>query len=317
MALRLVRQTSDTPNITNKDDVIMTRYAYGGYNGVVNGFGNECGYTAENGIFKILDGRIVVDGWEIDVDGAGWSFDFSNITGTQYHSVYAEINVATETVKIDSTYLTGSYPEITKGDDLTTVPNGTARLLLYKVKVENGRITEVVKKFHIIPYLADEISSIKTGLKDGTIIVNNASKVNNLEIKRDENSVLKIGDTIIPQKRLIWSGSVSGGNTVASTGTLGLKENHRYVFVVDGTPYTAVYGKDTSYYFKFERFVYISQGYNNPAISISFMSPHVKVESGNVVYVYMSYMIMNVDNNTNVHNSNANKNLTAIYEIIE
>lgn len=165
MALRLVRQTSDTPNITNKDDVIMTRYAYGGYNGVVNGFGNECGYTAENGIFKILDGRIVVDGWEIDVDGAGWSFDFSNITGTQYHSVYAEINVATETVKIDSTYLTGSYPEITKGDDLTTVPNGTARLLLYEVVVENGTITKVSKKVEVIRHLKDRLEEL--GFKEG------------------------------------------------------------------------------------------------------------------------------------------------------
>lgn len=165
MALRLVRQTSDTPNITNKDDTIMTRYAYGGYNGVVKAFGSECGYTAENGIFKILSGRILVDGWEIDVDGAGWSFDFSNITGTQYHSVYAEINVATETVKIESTYLTGSYPEITKGDDLTTVPNGTARILLYEVVVENGTITGVSKKVEVIRHLKDRLEEL--GFKMG------------------------------------------------------------------------------------------------------------------------------------------------------
>lgn len=34
----------------------------------------------------------------------------------------------------------------------------------------------------------------------------NATKVNGLEITRDENGVLKIGDTIIPQKKLLWSG---------------------------------------------------------------------------------------------------------------
>lgn len=35
----------------------------------------------------------------------------------------------------------------------------------------------------------------------------NAENVNDLEIKRDSNGVLKIGDTIIPQKVLLWSGS--------------------------------------------------------------------------------------------------------------
>lgn len=164
MALRLVRQTSDTPNITNKDDTIMTRYAYGGYSGIVKGFGSECEYTAENGIFKILDGEIIIDGWEIQIDGAGWSLNLSSLTGTQYHSVYAEINVLTETVILNSTYLTGSYPEVNKGDDLTETPNGTARLLLYNVKVESGVIVEVNKKFNIIPYLSD----IEKGLRDGT-----------------------------------------------------------------------------------------------------------------------------------------------------
>lgn len=164
MALRLVRQTSDTPNITNKDDTIMTRYAYGGYSGIVKGFGSECEYTAENGIFKILDGEIIIDGWEIQIDGVGWTLDLHNVIGIQYHSVYAEINVLTETVILSSTYLTASYPEIEKGDDLTETPNGTARLLLYNVKVESGAITEVVKRFEIIPYLSD----IEKGLRDGT-----------------------------------------------------------------------------------------------------------------------------------------------------
>lgn len=40
-------------------------------------------------------------------------------------------------------------------------------------------------------------------------------KVNGLEIKRDDDGVLKIGDTIIPQKKVLWEGSfhpVSGWN---------------------------------------------------------------------------------------------------------
>lgn len=195
MALRLVRQTSETPNITNKDDTIMTRYAYGGYNGVVKALGSECGYTSESGIFKILDGRICVDGWEIDIDGAGYSLDLSNVVGIQYYSVYIELNVALETASIKPTFLQGVYPEITKGDDLTQTPNGTARLLLYNVKVENGRIIEVVKKFEIIPYLTAKVLDIEKrltemGFKQGAFSLADESTV-------DENSIKKQGKYVI------------------------------------------------------------------------------------------------------------------------
>lgn len=166
MALRLVRQSSGKPNITNKDDVVSTRYSYGGYNGIVKSFGNECEYLAENGIFKVLDGRIVVDGWEIDIDGAGQSIDLSIYSGTNYFSVFAEINVANESVKIDSLYASGNYPEVEKGEDLTDALSGTARILLYNVKTENGSITEVVKKFNIIPYLAQKVLDIEKRLEE-------------------------------------------------------------------------------------------------------------------------------------------------------
>ena len=221
MALRLVRQTSDTSNITNKDDVIMTRYAYGGYNGVVNGFGNECGYTAENGIFKILDGRIVVDGWEIDVDGAGWSFDFSNITGTQYHSVYAEINVSVETVDIKSSYYTGNYPTIEKGDDLTQIPNGTARLLLYNVQVENGAITEVIKKVEVVPYLPDvelkidnKFTSLSTSLVTGAMVVKKAEIAQYATSDTSKGTIEGRFNAL--DRRLTSLGFKSGSATIAS-----------------------------------------------------------------------------------------------------
>ena len=169
MALRLVRQTSETPNITNKDDTIMTRYAYGGYNGFVKDFGNDCNYYSDNGIFRILSGRIVVDGWEVDIDGAGWSLDLSNVTGMQYHSVYLEINVSIESAEIKSSYLTGNYPDISKGDDLTATPNGIARLLLYQVWVQNGRIVSVEKKIESIPYLTQKVLDIENALKSHSV----------------------------------------------------------------------------------------------------------------------------------------------------
>ena len=44
----------------------------------------------------------------------------------------------------------------------------------------------------------------------------NATKVNNLEIVRDTNGVLKIGDTVIPQRKLLWSGNKDIGVYVPS-----------------------------------------------------------------------------------------------------
>jgi hypothetical protein len=252
MALRLVRQTSDTPNITNKDDTIMTRYAYGGYNSVIKSFGNECGYNAESGVFNVLDGRIVIDGWEVDIDGGGWILDLSAVTETQYHSVYVEVNIAAENAKLDSVYATDSYPNVDKGDDLTAIPNGTARLLLYNVKVSNSVITEVIKRFSTIEYLKDIKDRLEGGglvpkytnyLKvydlysssfDGhflkaerngsaltklylagggtdydSVLVNDSQHVNGLAIehKKDERNrnILRIGDIIIPQKRLLFN----------------------------------------------------------------------------------------------------------------
>ena len=146
MALKLVRESSNTPNITNKDDTIAFRYAYGGYNGYIKGFGNECGYTADNGNFKVLDGCLVIDGWEINIDPDGWEIDYSSAVSTQYNSIYVETSILTESVQIKSKYAFDDYPTIEKGDDLTETLNGTARLLLYNVKVENGVITEVIKK---------------------------------------------------------------------------------------------------------------------------------------------------------------------------
>lgn len=207
MALRLVRKSSDTPNITNKDDTIMTRYAYGGYNGVVKAFGGECGYTAENGVFKVLNGRIVVDGWEIDIDGAGYSFNFANVVGVQYCSVYVEINVLTESVDLKSVYATGGFSEIEKGDDLTSIPNGTAKMLLYNVKVENGAITEVVKNFEVIPYLTQKVLDIEKrleelGFKQGNLVDSDGVAY--------ENAVSKVGYYAIIKLEEIYVDSYAG-----------------------------------------------------------------------------------------------------------
>lgn len=165
MGLKLVRKSSSTQFVTNKDDATMIRHAYGGYNGVVKSYRDECSYTAENGVFKILGGRIVLDGWETDIDELGWSLNLSTVSATQYHVVYLELNISVESAEIKSTYATEAYPAVSLGDDLTAIPNGTARILLYTVKVQTGSIVEVTKKFDVINTLLDRIGNNIVPLK--------------------------------------------------------------------------------------------------------------------------------------------------------
>ena len=42
MSIRLIRQESETPNVSNHDDARMVRYAYGGYDGFVRAGDRIC-----------------------------------------------------------------------------------------------------------------------------------------------------------------------------------------------------------------------------------------------------------------------------------
>ena len=140
-------------SITNIDDIIPFRYAYGNQNGYVIGKGNELSYSINGSEFKINSGRIVVQGVESDIDanGVAFSVDGSNST-KQYYVVYYKVNLATNVVSIESTYDVAGYPTIDKGDDLTKTTSGYATLELYHFEVENGVISNVNKLVKAIEY---------------------------------------------------------------------------------------------------------------------------------------------------------------------
>lgn len=162
MSVRLLRKSSDTPNITNRDDANMIRYAYGGSDGVVKNFGSELSYSTLTSRFIINSGKVVVQGWEVNVDS--WELNLSTVTGTQYHLVYLEVNIASEIASIKSTYLTDSVPSIDPGDDLTQYPNGTARIPLYSFKISSKTISSVEKKFSVLEYESTNLSQINTNI---------------------------------------------------------------------------------------------------------------------------------------------------------
>ena len=202
MAIKMVREPSETPNINNIDDIIPMRYAYGNQNGFVIGKGNEISNSVSGLNFTVNSGRLVLQGVECDIDATGVTITIDNIATKRYYTIYLEVNLGLNTATIKSEYDTATYPTIDTGDDLTENTTGIARLPLYQFTATSGIIGEVNKVVESVKYI------------NSSITVNNSKQVNNLEIKQDENGVLKIGDIIIPQKQLLWS--PASGNYAAS-----------------------------------------------------------------------------------------------------
>lgn len=148
MGIRMVRQPSETPNVTNIDDIIPFRYAYGNQDGYVIGKGTEVSYTIDGNTFRVNSGRVVLQGVETDIDANGVSFTIDNSSEKRYFVVYYEVNLATQTTAIKlSTYSTSGYPTIDAGDDLTANSSGIARLPLYRFTVTSGVIDNSSPEF--------------------------------------------------------------------------------------------------------------------------------------------------------------------------
>lgn len=206
MGLRLIRQKSETPNILSTDDARMVRYAYGGYDGVVKNRGTECGYEASGNTFKITSGVIVLQGWEVEIDGNGWQITVDSMT--KYYAVYLEVNLSTDTAEIKSVYDTTGIPAVNVGDDLTRTTNGTARMVLYTFKTMGNTISNVVKKVDSVNY----VSSFIGELLDGSLIPKiseETKKINDIELKLEEGQIRYDESNLIRIKE-IWSGNLSG-----------------------------------------------------------------------------------------------------------
>jgi len=150
---RLIRANSEIANVTNNDDFRILRYATGGYNGVLKNYGNECSYTVTDNNFKINSGEIFYQGVDTEILTAGETITVDNISGTQYYVIYLEIDLSNsenQTATIKSSYGTSTYPIISAGDDLTTVPSGVANFELYRFTASSGVISSVVAQFNII-----------------------------------------------------------------------------------------------------------------------------------------------------------------------
>ncbi len=192
MAVEMVRKPSETPNIENVDDFMPIRYAYANQNGYVIGRGrigtgiDTEAYNINGNTFTINSGRLVLQGVECDID-TEHSVAIDINSTKRYCAIYLEVNLATNTSDIFVAYDMLGTPSVDAGDDLTANKIGTARMVLFTCEATNGLISNVVKVVKACEY--------------------------SIPFRLDENGVLKYGDIIIPQKKLLWSGNSTGSST--------------------------------------------------------------------------------------------------------
>ena len=189
MAIKMVREPSETPNINNIDDIIPMRYAYGGQNGFVIGKGTEISNTVSGLNFTVNSGRLVLQGVECDIDATGVTITIDNIATKRYYIVYLEVNLGLNTATIKSEYDTATYPSIDAGDDLTENTTGIARLPLYQFTATSGIISEVNKVVESIKYTS-------------SMSVANANLIQNVDFSSSNSATF--GNYIVPKIIILY-----------------------------------------------------------------------------------------------------------------
>lgn len=230
MALRFIRQPSETPNVGNADDARMIRYAYGGSDGYVKGKGTELGFSKIGTIFRINSGVVVLQGYEVEIDANGWEMTVDNIPTKRYFSVFLEVNLATQTAVINATYNTSAYPIVTAGDDLTATATGTARLLLYTFTATSGVIADESKKIAAIEYLRD----LKDDLSSGVFAVHAALNAPNLA--QTENNT-KIANTAFVRQAISDALNIIEADIVVSAVVIGKLRRQGNFVICSGNGY--------------------------------------------------------------------------------
>ena len=222
MAIEMVRVPSETPNISNNDDFVGLRYAYGNQNGYVIGKGQECSYSVVGSTFKINSGRLVLQGVEVDIDANGVEITIDNVATTRYYTVYLQVNLATNEAKILSEYGTDTYPEIASGDDLTANTNGIAKMELYHFTAINGVVGTTQKVVDKIEYVGDMT------VKNATNAIAN-SDGSYSGFNQNANNILYANTSEIVEKRvLIWEGVLGDNADGTSSTTLEVTIPHKF-----------------------------------------------------------------------------------------
>ena len=217
MAIKMVREPSDTPNINNIDDIVPMRYAYGGQNGYVIGKGTEISNTVNGLNFTVNSGRLVLQGVECDIDATGVTITIDNIATKRYYTVYLEVNLGLNTATIKDEYDTATYPTIDAGDDLTENTTGVARLPLYQFTATSGVIGEINKVVESVKYINNDfIENVKVNnainADNATNSINATNAIVNSDgtysgLTKNSNGIIQDGQNLLMTLKPIYTNS--------------------------------------------------------------------------------------------------------------
>lgn len=235
MAIKMVREPSETPNINNIDDIIPMRYAYGNQNGYVIGKGTEISNTVNGLNFTVNSGRLVLQGVECDIDASGATITIDNIATKRYYVVYLQVNLGLNTAQILSTYDTATYPTIDSGDDLTENTTGVARLPLYRFTATSGIISEVNKVVESIKYTED--IKVKNSINTDNAIMNDDGTFSSLQrnVSNGKISLLNTNYNIVQYETLYENLNgyvISTAEAVLLPNTAGKMYNGRDLLII-------------------------------------------------------------------------------------
>lgn len=321
MAISMVREPSEQPNITNIDDIIPFRHAYGNQNGYVKGKGTELAYTINGSNFEIGSGRVVLQGVESDIDANGVTITIDNVATLRYYVVYYLVNLGTNSVSIGTIYDTAGYPTIDTGDDLIENTSGIARLPLFKFTAINGAITNPAKIVVALQYYEERIethdvaiSNITNGITPVSVKKYNGTMA---QITEDSNGVLKFGNLIIPQYKLVWSGS----KTITTDGvnlSVTLNTNRKHIFCFNGDGLNSKNNFEGWYdngAFHLQRFMVSFDKYINYTPDCLFLGGKWTYSNNTLTLKYLKGYGYHGswDNSESINN----QPLTAIYEVVQ
>lgn len=141
-------------------------------------------------------------------------------------------------------------------------------------------------------------------------IVPDAEKVNGLHLVRDENGVLKVGNIIIPQRKLLWSGELRVTSTAQD---LTMEESLSYKTL------EVSYRCGVSKGLRKEKFYVEEFGTNN----FDYHIKAVEGTTGNLSYDGLSLSVIDTEEHRTIRVKNVSSSesriyyLIAIYEVIE
>lgn len=205
--VQILRRESETPIVSAKDDAVLARYAYGGSRGIIQRVGEELSVTVDpsNSLHVTVgSGRVVIDGWEIDISSATNLMFQSSSQDSAFDYIVLNIDLLSQTADLSTVTYENSHTFAS--EDLTENPTGSAQIAIWSRTRKSGVPDSGKYEISRIEYLTDTIADINRrleilGFKQGVFTFNSEDTISGVTVEFIENSLRKQGKYVIVNLR--------------------------------------------------------------------------------------------------------------------